>query len=395
MPITVWLAVLTLLIAAGQMAWTRRAEPAREAAAGIVRLVLATSTAVAVINLLVAAGDSFSVWIVNRCMGCQETTASKACIEKFSSKLLEMTTLHDVDQLAISLILALLLSFSGLVQLVCVIIRQAMLLVLVGTLPLAAAASSTEKGRAWWAKSCGWIGAFIALKPTAAIIYAAAFSEFETNDSKELLPQLYGVVLLILAAFTLPALMRFVVPLMEHGSIGCGGSGGAGMAARVASGAIALKTGGARAAAAAAGNGRGGVRPVRLGRLHRIRRPRRWWPPLRWFLPQRRSAPQRSLWRPVGWRLLGAGGCAGSRVGRHGGQPCPQHTRLRGGCRAARDRRRCVRGGRRQARTHPDKALTSQDPGTTAAVSASDVPRASVSNVGLGVAQFVPRSDDS
>ncbi|WP_093804020.1 hypothetical protein [Streptomyces sp. Wb2n-11] len=69
--LTQWLAVLCLLIAAGRMAWTRRSEPAREAAAGIFRLIIATSAAVAVVNLLTKAGDEFSIWIVNRSLGCK------------------------------------------------------------------------------------------------------------------------------------------------------------------------------------------------------------------------------------------------------------------------------------------------------------------------------------
>ncbi|MEJ8662307.1 hypothetical protein [Streptomyces sp. MS1.AVA.4] len=263
--ITQWLAVLSLLVAAGHMAWTRRADPAREAAGAILRLIIATSAAVAVVNLLAKAGDSFSVWIVNRSLGCTGHEATDACVKAFSNKLLDMTALNDVDQLAVSLVVAILLLLSGLVQLVSVIIRQAMLFILVGTLPLAAAASGTEQGRAWWKKSLGWIIAFLAFKPAAAIAYAAAFSQFTTGDKKDLMGQLYGVTLLILTGLTLPALMRFIAPVVDQGGLGGEGRGASSMAARVATGAIALKTGGASVAArgaaagaARAGGGKGG-----------------------------------------------------------------------------------------------------------------------------------------
>ncbi|MFF3062307.1 hypothetical protein [Streptomyces sp. NPDC057909] len=263
--ITQWLAVLSLLIAAGRMAWTRRGDPGKEAIAGILRLVVATSAAVAIVNLLTKAGDEFSVWIIDRSLGCKATDASKACIKAFSDKLLDMTALHSVDQLAVSLLLAILLMVSGLVQLFSVIFRQSMLFVLVGTLPLAAAASSTEQGRAWWQKSMGWMLAFVVYKPAAAIIYAAAFSQFSTaSDDKEFLSQLYGVALLILAAFSLPALMRFVAPITEQSGIGGGsGGGGGGMASRIATGAIALKTGGVikGGAAGSAAGGKGSSGP--------------------------------------------------------------------------------------------------------------------------------------
>ncbi|TFE54699.1 hypothetical protein E3E14_07155 [Streptomyces sp. ICN441] len=265
--ITQWLAVLSLLVAAGHMAWTRRAEPAREAAAAILRLIVATSAAVAVVNLLAKAGDAFSVWIVNRSLGCPGAEATDACVKAFSSKLLDMTALNDVDQLAVSLVVAILLLLSGLVQLISVIVRQAMLFILVGTLPLAAAASGTEQGRAWWKKSVGWILAFLAFKPAAAIAYAAAFSQFSTGDKKDLLSQLYGVTLLILTGLTLPALMRFIAPVVDQGGLGGEGKSTSSMAARVATGAIALKTGGAAMAgrgaaasgAARAGGGAGGA----------------------------------------------------------------------------------------------------------------------------------------
>ncbi|WP_327299905.1 hypothetical protein [Streptomyces sp. NBC_01197] len=258
--ITTWLAVLCLLVAAGKMAWTRRTEPAQEAAKGMVRLVVATSTAVAAVNLLTKGGDLFSNWIVNRSIGCPGDSATHACIEAFSNKLLEMSTLKNVDQLSVSLIIAILMSLSGLIQLFSVIVRQSLLFVLVGTLPMAAAASGSEQGQAWWKKSVGWLLAFICYKPAAAIIYATAFSQFQTNDSKDLMPQLYGVALLIMSAFTLPALMKFIAPVIDNvgggGLAGIGGGGGGGgMASRVATGAIAIKSGGASLAAKGAAKG--------------------------------------------------------------------------------------------------------------------------------------------
>lgn len=255
--LTQWLAVLSLLLAAGHMAWSRRAEPARQAMAGLLRLTIVSSAGVAVIQLLTRAGDEFSVWLVNRSLGCDGGgAATDKCVKAFSDRLAEMTALSDLDQIAVTLIIALLLMLSGFVQLISLIVRQAMLFILVGTLPLAAAASGTERGMAWWKKSLGWILAFVAFKPAAAIAYAAGFSQFSTSSDKDLMAQLYGVTLLLLAALTLPALLRFIAPVVEEaGSAGLGGGSGRGAstAARVASGAIALKTGGASAAVKAAG----------------------------------------------------------------------------------------------------------------------------------------------
>ncbi|MFF5893943.1 hypothetical protein ACFY72_35015 [Streptomyces globisporus] len=256
--LTQWLAVLSLLLAAGHMLWTQRAEPAKQAMAGLLRLTIVSAAGVAVINLLTAAGDAFAVWIVNRSLGCDGGgAATDKCVREFGDQLAEMTTLGDLDQIIITLIVSLLLLLSGFVQLISLIIRQAMLFILVGTLPLAAAASGTEQGMGWWKKTLGWILAFVAFKPAAALAYAAGFSQFSTNKGEtDVMAQLYGVTLLLLAALTLPALMRFIAPVVETaGTSGLGGGGGRGAstAARIASGAIALKTGGASTAVKAAG----------------------------------------------------------------------------------------------------------------------------------------------
>lgn len=255
--LTQGLAVLCLILAGARMAWTRRADGGREAAVAVLRLIAATTAAVAVVNLLAIAGDGFSVWLINRSLGCSGQSAG-ACSDAFAEKLRSMMDgLDDGDQLAISFIVALLMIISGIVQLVCIIARQAMLFVLAGTLPLAAAASSTEQGQAWWKKSLGWLLAFLAYKPAAAIIYAASFSLFSDTKDGDLVSHLYGVTLLIMAAVSLPALMRVIVPAVAEGSMGGGGGGGGTgrMAARVATGAMAIKSGGASLAIKAAASG--------------------------------------------------------------------------------------------------------------------------------------------
>ncbi|WP_435246410.1 hypothetical protein [Streptomyces sp. NRRL F-5630] len=256
-------AVLSIMLAAGRMAWTRRADGARDVAAAMLRLIASTGLAVGIVNALAFAGDRFSVWLINRSLGCSGDTAAE-CSGKFASTLQDMmSTLDEGDQMAIAFIMALLMIVSGLFQLVTIVARQAMLFVLMGTLPLAASLSSTERGQDWWRKSTGWLIAFLAYKPAAAIIYATSFAQFrsaaDAPKGDGLMPQLYGVVLLIMAAVTLPALMRVIVPAVAEGGLTSGGgASGAGTAARLASGAIAVKTGGL-SKVAAVGAAKGGT----------------------------------------------------------------------------------------------------------------------------------------
>lgn len=50
-----------------------------------------------------------------------------------------------------------------------------MIIILAGVLPLTAAGSTTEAGKATFYKTTAWLLAFVLYKPVAAIIYAAAF----------------------------------------------------------------------------------------------------------------------------------------------------------------------------------------------------------------------------
>lgn len=266
--LTSWVAVLCLVIAAGRLAWERRAEPARQAAAGVLRLVVVSAAAVAVVNLLTAAGDDFSRWIVNRSTGCGGYAANEPCVDAFGERLLTLTAFAAVDRplTGLMFIMALLLIIASIVQIAFMLARNAMLIVLAGTLPLTAAASTTEAGRAWFNKSMGWLLAFVLYKPVAAIIYASAFATIGKSKSGEFMTQVSGVMLLVMAALTLPALMRIAVPMVS--AVGGWSAAGAiqGTGRAVAQGAMAIKTGGGSAAAkggagAAGAAGKAGGKP--------------------------------------------------------------------------------------------------------------------------------------
>jgi len=118
-------------------------------------------------------------------------------------------------------ILALRALGASIVQAFLSIIRDALLIVLIGGLPLAAAASISPSGRQTWHKMIGWLIAFILFKPVAAMCYAGALWSV-TNASNEI-DQIAGIFLVILAAvLTLPALKRLIGPQVEKG-----GGGGA------------------------------------------------------------------------------------------------------------------------------------------------------------------------
>ncbi|MEV7345467.1 hypothetical protein [Streptomyces sp. NPDC093544] len=216
---TTFTAVLCLLVAAGHLAWQRRGEPARQALQGLLNLVVVSSAGVATVNLLADAGDKFSVWIIDRSTGCQKISATgepvASCVAEFEKRTSAMLALSDADSSFLVLIMAVLVIVGSVAQIALMIVRMAMLVILTGTLPLAAAASSTATGRVWFRRSVGWLLAFVLYKPAAAVVYAAAFSMSGQTQDNDVVSMVSGVVLIVLACFTLPALMRFAAPVVQ------------------------------------------------------------------------------------------------------------------------------------------------------------------------------------
>ncbi|MFJ3194686.1 hypothetical protein ACIQKE_13520 [Streptomyces griseoviridis] len=243
---TSFTAVLCLLIAAGHLAWQRRSEPARQALQGLLNLVVVSAAGVATVNLLAVAGDRFSVWIIDRSTGCRQISSAgepvAECVAEFDKRTSAMLALGGTDSSFLVLIMALLVIVASIAQIALMIMRMAMLVILSGTLPLSAAASSTPTGRIWFRRSVGWLLAFVLYKPAAAVVYAAAFSMAGQHQDNQVVSMVSGVVLIVLACFTLPALLRFAAPVVQAAVSGSG-RGARGGAAAASAGAASAASG--------------------------------------------------------------------------------------------------------------------------------------------------------
>ncbi|MFC7650610.1 hypothetical protein ACFQX6_67350 [Streptosporangium lutulentum] len=241
-------AVFGLLIAAGRLAIQRRAEPAVSALTGLVVLVVVSAVGAAMVMAASQAADSYSSWILDQ--ASQGEGSWSATITRYTSltgMAAGSTTLGKALPGPLTLVLALLGLITGLVQIVLMLIRTAMLGLLTGLLPLVASMASTEQGRALGRKAGGWLVAYLLYKPVAATIYAYAISALdEPNDE---ITKLSGFVMIILAVVALPALMRFITPLVSATT--AGGAGG------VAAVGMAVATG-ARMVPSLGGRGRSG-----------------------------------------------------------------------------------------------------------------------------------------
>ncbi|WP_454778735.1 hypothetical protein [Georgenia muralis] len=253
-------AALSVVIGGARMFWESRAEPGRELLRSLLTLGVVAGAGLMVVALLTSAADSFSVWVINNSLGC-DVTADGACFGENISALLQISTVAAPGLSALLVILfGLVAILASIVQIVLMVARSGMLVILAGVLPLAASATNTEMGRSWFKKCVGWLVAFILYKPAAAIVYAAAFQLTGTNtftdDGSGILAVVTGLMLMVLALFAMPALMRFVTPMVSSMASGAGG-------AAVAAGAVAaLPTGAAAIGRLATGAGSGGAAAV-------------------------------------------------------------------------------------------------------------------------------------
>jgi hypothetical protein len=129
-------------------------------------------------------------------------------------------------------------------QALLMLFRQGALVVLAGTLPLAAAGTLAPATRPWFKKVTGWMLALIVYKPAAAAVYAAAF--MMTGTGKNLTTVLTGFAMVGMSLLALPVLMKFFTWTTGQvsDSSGAGGFMQAALGGAVAVGALRGASGG-------------------------------------------------------------------------------------------------------------------------------------------------------
>jgi hypothetical protein len=248
------LAVFSIIVAAIKIAWEGNGRPARELLQSLLTWVVVSSAGVATISLLTSASDQAASYILKDAM--TDPTGKPTNFQAAFGAMFANPTPVGPNAVAIALLM-LLVFLASLVQIALLIVRGAMLFLLAGMLPLAAAATNTEMGRTWLKRSLAWTIAFLLYKPVAAVIYATAFlltregGSLTTGD--ELVKIATGLTLCVLALFALPALMRFTAPAVAAAAGGGGGGAGLAMLGALASGARPLFSG--------KGGGGGGGKP--------------------------------------------------------------------------------------------------------------------------------------
>ncbi|MPY12274.1 hypothetical protein [Arthrobacter bussei] len=249
---TAALAVVAVIVGGTRMMWEQRGEPVRDLLRSLMTLTLVSGMGLAVIALLIVASDGFSSWIID-----QSTDGNGF------APAIQAMILSGEGEIAIFMviILGLVGIITSVIQIVLMVVRSGMLVILAGILPTTAAFTNTEMGKQWFQKTVGWTLAFILYKPAAAIVYATAFRLVDTDlaNANVLLNTITGVALMIVALLALPALLRFVTPVV--GAIASGGGGGGMAAGALGAAATAAMPSGARSTGAA-GRGGGAAAPT-------------------------------------------------------------------------------------------------------------------------------------
>ncbi|MFX0576233.1 hypothetical protein [Nocardia nepalensis] len=237
-----------IMFAAARLALAKRGGVAGEAQESFMvfgKAVFASMMFAVVITTGTRAGDRFSTWVVNDAAGAD----AAGVVSRLAGFDLRHNSFLGSGLL---LILGIFGIISMLAQLVMLVVRQALLILVVAAIPIAAAAAGTGPGSQAYKKMLTWALAFVLWKPVGALVYAIAFTAAGTKSvgqQQDSQLVLLGLLLLLMVPIVLPALMRLIAPAVAT----LGGGGGA---------AAALAGAGLGAAMASSGGSRGGARKV-------------------------------------------------------------------------------------------------------------------------------------
>ena len=174
-----------MIVAGGKMALTRKANPLIDAGSGLVTIAATSAVGVLLPTLLLQAGDAWSNWVLNASTGGQ-----------FGARLTSLLSMTGLAAPAVVVVLGIVAIIISALQAMLMLFRQGALVVLAGTLPLAAAGTLTPATRPWFQKVTGWMLALIFYKPAAAAVYAAAFTMIGTGKDVRTILTGFAMVLM-------------------------------------------------------------------------------------------------------------------------------------------------------------------------------------------------------
>ena len=118
-------------------------------------MVVVSSAGAGFAALLIQASDEFSSWIIGQALGADDHAFATELAERMVDPLKDPT---EQLQFALIIFVGILMVITAIIQLALMIVRYGMLVLLVGVLPLTAAATNTEMGMMWFKRAVALAG---------------------------------------------------------------------------------------------------------------------------------------------------------------------------------------------------------------------------------------------
>ncbi|GHJ08238.1 hypothetical protein TPA0907_26050 [Micromonospora humidisoli] len=199
--VVTYLAIGSVLFAAARMAMERKGTAGRTALQGFLRVILVAGAGSWVVGRAASLSDGFSDHLLKS--AAMQVIMGVPCVDNGSS----------IESFLL-LVLAFLLLIAAIVHVLMLYLRLGVMTIMLGTLPLAAAASMTNWGAGWWRKHIGWTVAWLLYKPAVGLIMFSGAEMLavgsRTQNSSHI--RIAGIGVLLLSAIALPALLKIVVP---------------------------------------------------------------------------------------------------------------------------------------------------------------------------------------
>lgn len=218
---TMVMMTLAIAIQGALIAWKQRAAGLEKLLAALGGYLLVVGPGAAVISILLQVGHSYAVWITNE-------AGSGGFADNLQRFLVAPDATNSLGIAGVYFLLGIAI-IAAVVQYGIMLARLGALTIMVGTWPLAASVIVLDQGRAMFTTYSAFLLAVVLYEPAAATVYAGAFSMMGTppanTDAGQLIAQ--GIVTMILAILTLPALIRILAPVTAPAATGNGIGGAA------------------------------------------------------------------------------------------------------------------------------------------------------------------------
>lgn len=222
--------IVSIALAMVRIAWAQtgaRGQHVMEAVTLAKRSVVVSGVVVGMAVLGDDAMRAASTWLLEGLAGGVSPAQSL-------ERLMKISTLGGYLGSGLLFVFSLLGLIGVISQMMFILVQIAVSKLVLGVLPLAAAASGTEAGKQAYRKLMAWVVVFLLFPPATAIVYGTAFAlAFSSDDAQGALA---GMILLTLSAMTLPSLVRLLVP--TAGQLAGGGGAAALGGAMIATGAV-------------------------------------------------------------------------------------------------------------------------------------------------------------